>query len=87
MKYIDLIKMAKEVIEDVKAPFIAKKNELSLQGEINEIESKIADADLKIQTEKSSKEVNWKTVRKAIDEKALLERELNQMKELQEELF
>lgn len=87
MKYLDLIKLAKEKIEDIKAPFVARKNELSLEAEINDIESKIADADLKIQTEKSSKEVNWKTVRKAIDDKALLERELNQMKELQKELF
>lgn len=87
MKYLDLIKLAKEKIEDIKAPFVARKNELSLEAEINDIESKIADADLKIQTEKSSKEVNWKTVRKSIDDKALLERELQQMKELQSELF
>lgn len=87
MKYIDLIKKAKEAIDDLKAPFIANKNRLKLETEINDIQSKIADAELKIQEEKSSKEVNWKTVREALDNKAILERELIQMNELKEELF
>ena len=87
MKYLDLIKTAKEAVEAIKAPFIAKKNELKLEQEINELESKIAEADLEIQNQKMSKEVSWSKVREALDDKALLERQLKQMQDLKKELF
>ena len=87
MKYIDLIKLGEQAIDALKAPFIENKNRLKLETEINDLESKIADAAVAIQNQKMSKEVDWKKVGSAIDEKELLERRLSQFKKLKEELF
>ena len=86
-KYIDLIKASKEVLDDIKAHFIAKKNEKQLEMEILKIEEQIADRELKVQSAKSDKEVVWSKVGEAIDELELLKRRLKQFQALKEELF
>lgn len=87
MKYLDLIKKTKEAIDELKAPFIANKNKLKLETEINDIHSKLADAQLAIESLKCSKEVDWKKVLDSLDDEALLKRQLEQMTALKEELF
>ena len=86
-KYIDLIKSSKEILDDIKAHFIAKKNEKQLEMEILKIEEQIADRELKVQSAKSDKEVVWNKVGEAIDDLELLRRRLKQFQALKEELF
>jgi hypothetical protein len=86
-KYVDLIQLTKDAVDKIKAPFIARKNKLSLESSINDIELKISEAELSVQELKGSKDVVWSKVLDALDKKALLDRQLIQMKELHEELF
>ncbi len=86
-KYLDLIKLGKDAIELIKAPFEAKKAEKDLEKEIINIEQAIAEQELIIQTAKGEKPFNLKKILDSIDVKDLKERELKLAKELQSELF
>jgi len=86
-KYIDLIKLGKDALDAIKAPFEARKAEKDLEKEVINIEQSIAEQELKIQTAKGEKPFNLKLILEAIDTKDLKERELKLAKELQKELF
>lgn len=87
MKFVDLIKLGKEAVDAIKAPFEAKLAENNLNGEIIKLEQQVAEADLKITEQKSNKKPNWSSILESLDSKELLERQLVQMKALKEELF
>ncbi len=85
--YARLLKAGKEAIEAAKIPFEVRKSEKDLEKEIIEIEQKISEQDLAIQTAKGARPLDLPTILNAIDKKALLERSLKQASELQKELF
>lgn len=87
MKYSELILKGKEMLDALKAPFIAKKAHKDLEMQMLDLEQKIAEADVIIQNEKSANPVDWSKIGKAIDDKCLLERRLAQFRELEKELF
>jgi hypothetical protein len=87
-KYKDLLKLAKDKVDELKIPFKTKKAQKNLELKIIEIESEIADHENNIQkvfTEND--EINWDTVIDAINKKDLAERKLGQLEALKEELF
>lgn len=87
MTYLELIKLGKEALDAIKAPFIAKKAHKDLEVKILDIEQKIAEAEQTINDCKSANPANWDKIGKAIDEKQLLERRLKQFQDLEQELF
>lgn len=87
MKYQDLILKGKEALDALKAPFVAKKAHKDLEVKILDVEQSIAQADLTIQEQKSANPADWEKIVDAIDDKNLLEKRLQQLKELEKELF
>lgn len=85
--YLELLRMGKEAIADLQAPFTAKKAHKDLEVKILDIEQKIAEADDTIQKCKAANPPEWSKVGQAIDDKQLLERRLKQFQELETELF
>lgn len=85
--YKDLLSKGKEAIAALELPFKVKKEQKNLEMKILELEQEIAKDSLTIQEQKSASPVNWDSLIKALDAKALNERKLNQLKELEEELF
>jgi hypothetical protein len=87
-KRIDLIKMGKEALDSLQAPFKVRKDKKELESWIIDREQKIAELENKIQELKGSKEeFNVNKILNAIDDLALEERRLKQGNELLEELF
>lgn len=85
--YKDLISKGKEAIAALELPFKVKKEKKNLEMKILELEQEIAKDDLIIQEQKSATPVNWDKLIEAIDKKALNERKLKQLKDLETELF
>jgi hypothetical protein len=87
MKYTDLLSKGKEAIAALELPFKVRKERKQLEMKILELEQEIAKCDLTIQEQKSASPVNWDSLISSIDNKALTERKLNQLQELEKELF
>lgn len=85
--YKDLISKGKEAIAALELPFKVKKEHKNLEMKILELEQQAAKDDLTIQEQKSAHPINWEELIKAIDRKAINDRKLNQLKELEKELF
>lgn len=85
--YRDLISKGKEAIAALELPFKVKKEKKNLEMKILELEQQIAKDELTIQEQKSSVPVAWDSLISAIDNKALNDRKLEQLKNLEQELF
>jgi|ERR1044072_1069287 hypothetical protein len=85
--YKDLLSKGKDVIAALELPFKVKKEKKNLEMKILELEQQMAKDELTIQEQKSANPVNWEQLIRAMDAKALNERKLEQMKELEEEMF
>lgn len=85
--YRDLISKGKEAVAALELPFKVKKEHKNLEMKILELEQQIAKDELTIQEQKSASPVDWNKLIDAIDNKALNERKLQQLKELEKELF
>lgn len=86
-KYIDLIKMGENALDDLRAPFEEKKAKKDLEKEKIILEQQISELEFKIQKEKSKKPFSSRSIVDAIDEKQLAERELSIIDNLLKELF
>lgn len=87
-KRIDLIKMGKEALDNLQAPFKVRKDRKELESWIIDREQKIAELENKIQELKGSKDnFDVEKILNAIDDLALEQRRLQQGNELLEELF
>ena len=87
MTYKELLLKSKEVLDSIKAPFVAAKAHKDLEVRMLDLQQQIAEDDLKIQEEKSKNPVNWATIGDSIDKKQLNERRLKQYQDLEFELF
>lgn len=85
--YSELLKKTKEAVELLQIPFKVRKTEKELEMKIIEVEQSIANHDLTIEEQKSKHPIDWEALIDAIDDKEIKERKLNQLKELQNELF
>ena len=85
--YKDLLKLGKEAIAEIELPFKVKKEQKNLEMEILELEQTIARDELTIQEQKCKFPVNWHDLLNAIDNKAINERKLKQLQDLQTEMF
>lgn len=85
--YKDLLKLGKEAIAEIELPFKVKKEQKNLEMEILELEQTIAKDELTIQEQKCKFPVNWYDLLNAIDNKAINERKLKQLQDLQTEMF
>jgi len=85
--YKDLLSKGKEAIAALELPFKVKKEKKNLEMKILELEQEMAKDDLTIQEQKSSAPVNWDKLIDALDKKALNERKLKQLKDLEQEMF
>lgn len=85
--YSEIIKMAKEAIDGMKAPLRALQMKKKAEGEMLEIESKMMDLDAKIQDLAGAYPIDFAALIKAIDERALLERRKAQFGKIIEEMF
>lgn len=83
----ELIKMGKEAIEALQAPFKVRKDKKTLEAWLIDKEQKIAELENKIQEEKSAKDFKVDSILKAIDDLAIEKRKLKQGEELLAELF
>lgn len=87
MKRIDFIKMGKEALDALQAPFKERKDEKNLEAWIIDREQKIAELDNKIQELKGASEFSVEKILEAIDDLALEQRRLKQGEDLLKELF
>jgi len=87
MTYEELLAKGKEALDALKRPYVAKKAHKDLEVKILDVEQSIAQSELTIQEQKSANPANWDAIIDAIDDKSLLEKRLQQLKELEEELF
>lgn len=85
--YAKFLKLGKDAIAEIELPFKVKKEQKNCEMKILELEQQIAKDDLTIQEQKSSIPINWDKLIASIDNKALNERKLAQLKELEQELF
>lgn len=85
--YAEIIKMAKEALDTMKAPLRAMQMKKKAEGEQLEIDSKIMDLDAKIQDLASAYPIDFDKLINACDEKALLERRRKQFDKIIAELF
>tara|TARA_R110000782_G_scaffold113397_3_gene203398 strand:+ start:488 stop:790 length:303 start_codon:yes stop_codon:yes gene_type:complete len=86
-KYAELIKMGKDALDAVKAPFEVRRASKDLEKAIIDLEQEIAELELDIVKAKSGKPFKLDVILIAIDAKDLKERELRLANELQKELF
>jgi hypothetical protein len=86
-KYAELIRMGKDALDAVKAPFEVRRAKKDLEKAIIDIEQEIAELELDIVKAKSGKPFKLDVILIAIDAKDLKQRELKLAVELQEELF
>lgn len=85
--YKDLLKLGKDAIAEIELPFKVKREQKNLEMKILELEQQLAKDELTIQEEKTKCPVNWNSLIDAIDNKAINERKLGQLEELEKELF
>ena len=89
MKRIDLIKLAKDAVDELKAPFKVRKEKKQLESWIIDREQKIAELEESINNIKSDTSTEFKVdnLLDKIDELALEQRRLKQGQEVLTELF
>ena len=85
--YKDLLKLGKDAIIEIELPFKVKKEQKNLEMKILELEQQLAKDELTIQEQKTRNPINWDSIIDAIDNKAINERKLAQLEQLQKELF
>ena len=85
--YEQLLSKGKEAIAALELPFKVKKEKKTLEMKILELEQQIAKDELTIQEQKSSNPINWDKLIEAMNNKSLNNRKLNQLQELEKELF
>ena len=86
-KYKELLKMAKEAIDDMQIPYKVRKAKHHIDGEILSIEKQISDYNLKIVEAKSEHPIDFNKIIEQIDARDLAQRKLNIANELKDELF
>jgi len=85
--YKTLLGKGKEAIAAMELPFKVKKEQKQLEMKILELENEISKDELTIQENKSASPVDWNKLIKCIDDKALNDRKLAQLKALEKEMF
>ena len=85
--YKTLLGKGKEAIAAMELPFKVKKEQKQLEMKILELENEISKDELTIQENKSASPVDWNELIKCIDNKALNDRKLAQLKALEKEMF
>lgn len=85
--YATLLEKSKEAIDKIKIPFKVREARLQVEGKINDYELKIAECDLRIEEIKSAHPLQIDTLTEALDDKAITERKLEQLRDINEELF
>jgi len=85
--YKQLLSKGKEAIEAIQLPFKVEKEYKQLEMKILELKQVMASDALIVQEQKSTCPVNWDKLIDAIDNKAINERKLSQLQELEKELF
>lgn len=85
--YSEIIKMAKEKVDEMKAPLRAMQMKKKAEGEMLEIESKMMDLDAKIQDLAAAYPIDFSKLIDAIDERGLLERRKAQFAVIIKEMF
>lgn len=85
--YKEILKMAKEAIDDTLAPVRAMKAKKQAELEVAKMDAKIATQEAKIQEICTSKEIDFDKLITAQDELALMERRKKQFGKIIEELF
>lgn len=85
--YKDLLKLGKDAIAELELPFKVKKEQKNLELKILELEQQLAKDELTIQEQKTKNPIDWDKLIDAIDNKAINDRKLTQLEELQKELF
>ena len=85
--YKDILKMAKEAIDDVLAPVRANRAKKQAELEIAKLDEKIASQEAKIQEVCSEREINFDKLIDSLDSLALMERRKKQFGKIIEEMF
>jgi len=85
--YREIIKMAKEKIDEAKAPLRSAQMKKKAESEMLEIETKILDQQATIQEESAKYPINFDILIDAIDELALLDRRKKQFQKIVDEMF
>ena len=85
--YKEILKMAKEKVDEVLAPVRAMKARKQAELEIAKLDEQIATQESKIQEICSQKEINFDTLINAQDELALTERRKKQFEKIVAEMF
>jgi len=85
--YKELLSKGENAIKALELPFKVKKEKKNLEMKILELEQEVAQDNLTLQEEKSKCPINWDKVIDAIDNLELNKRKLEQLENLQKELF
>lgn len=85
--YAEVIKLGKEAVESLKAPLRAKEMKKQAELEMLKLESKGLELEQKIQELSSEYPINFEALITAANEKALLERKMDQYKKIITEMF
>ncbi len=85
--YKEILKMAKEAIDDVLAPVRANRAKKQAELEIAKLDEKIASQEAKIQEVCSEREINFDKLIDSLDSLGLMERRKKQFGKIIEEMF
>jgi len=85
--YKEILKMAKEMIDETLAPVRAMRAKKQAELEVAKMDEKIATHEAKIQEICTEKDINFDKLISAQDELALMERRKKQFARIIEELF
>ena len=85
--YKEILKMAKEMIDETLAPVRAMRAKKQAELEVAKMDEKIATHEAKIQEICTEKDINFDMLVSAQDELALMERRKKQFARIIEELF
>jgi len=85
--YKDILKMAKEAIDDALAPVRANRAKKQAELEIAKLEERIASQEAKVQEVCSEREINFDKLINTLDDLALLERRKKQFGKILVEMF
>lgn len=85
--YREILKMAKDKIDESLAPVRAHRAKKQAELEIAKLEEKMATKEAKVHELCSEKEINFEAILNAQDEYALMERRKKQFVKVIEELF
>lgn len=87
MKYKDVIKLAKEKIDEAMAPLRAREMRKRCELEVCKLESTMAEKEQKIQELSAKYPIDFYALADALDDLALTERRKTQLEEIAKELF